>query len=84
VLDLLAQPGFGAQDQWQVQVQAQIQLHADVHVYSDGLSDRQIEAALFLPCRNIAATVDTLREELGLRVCVLPEGPQTVAYLQAA
>ena len=49
VLDLLAQPGFGAQDQWQVQVQAMIQLHADVYVYSDGLSDRQIRDALFEP-----------------------------------
>jgi nickel-dependent lactate racemase len=87
VLDLLAQPGFTAQDQWQVQIQAMIQQHADVYVYSDGLSDRQIEDALFRPCRNIEATLDMLLDDLGSRpngfprVCVLPEGPQTVAYL---
>jgi nickel-dependent lactate racemase len=84
VLDLIAQPGFSAQDQWQVQIQAQIQLHADVYVYSDGLSDAQIERALFKPCRNIEATVAQLLEKYGAqaRICVLPEGPQTIAYLQ--
>ncbi len=85
VLDLLAQPGFAAQDQWQVQIQALIQQHADVYVYSDGLTDHQIEGALFRPCRNIGATVTMLRDQgTGLRVCVLPEGPQTVAYLRNA
>ncbi|MCL4858969.1 MAG: nickel-dependent lactate racemase [Caldilineaceae bacterium] len=83
VLDLLAQPGFSAQDQWQVQIQAQIQLHADVYVYSDGLTDAQIERALFKPCQDIRATVATLAETYGpsARVCVLPEGPQTIAYI---
>jgi nickel-dependent lactate racemase len=86
VLDLLSQPGFEAQDQWQVQVQAMIQLHADVYVYSDGLSDQQIRNALFTPTRDVAATVNQLKDEAGqdARICVLPEGPQTVAYLKNA
>lgn len=86
VLELLAQPGFGAQDQWQVQVQAMIQLYADVYVYSDGLSDQQIRNALFEPTRDVAATVTRLQAEVGngARICVLPEGPQTVAYLKQA
>lgn len=81
VLDLLAQPGFTAQDQWQVQIQAMIQLYADVYVYSDGLSDEQIVGALFTPCRDLAGTLSALREQVGERICILPEGPQTVAYL---
>ena len=86
VLDLLAEPGFSAQDQWQVQVQAMIQLFADVYVYSDGLTDQQIRSALFEPCRNIGATVTMLQEAAGgnARICVMPEGPQTVAYLKPA
>ena len=86
VLDLLAQPGFGAQDQWQVQVQAMIQLHADVFVYSDGLSDEQIRRALFAPSHDVGATVAQLKDAVGkdARICVLPEGPQTVAYLKSA
>jgi nickel-dependent lactate racemase len=83
VLDLIAQPGFSAQDQWQVQVQAQIQLHADVHVYSEGLSNAQIRRALFIPTRNLSETVACLIKRHGpsARICVLPEGPQTIAYL---
>lgn len=83
VLDLIAQPGFSEHDQWQVQIQAQIQLHADVYVYSDGLSDEQIEQALFTPCRNIEQTVAALQGQYGekTRICVLPEGPLTIAYL---
>jgi len=83
VLDLIARPGFSEQDQWQVQIQALVQLHADVYVYSDGLSDGQIERALFTPCRNIEQTVATLLEKYGpnARICALPEGPMTIAYL---
>jgi nickel-dependent lactate racemase len=85
ILDMLDQPGFGAQDQWQVQIQALIQLKAQVFVYSDGLSDEQIERALFTPCRDIAATVRQLQQKVGsqARICVLPEGPQTIAYIDA-
>jgi len=83
VLDMLARPDFGEQDQWQVQIQAQIQLHADVYVYSEGLSDAQIEQALLTPCRNITETVARLQRHNGAaRICALPEGPQTVAYVQ--
>ncbi|MFN8491092.1 MAG: nickel-dependent lactate racemase [Caldilineaceae bacterium] len=84
VLDLIARPGFSEQDQWQVQIQAMIQFHADVYVYSDGLSDAQIERALFKPCRNIEETVRCLCAQYGpnARICVMPEGPQTIAYLK--
>jgi nickel-dependent lactate racemase len=84
VLDMLARPGFSAQDQWQVQIQAMIQLRAEVYVYSDGLTEEQIERALFNPCRNIEQTVAELQAKYGpeARLCVIPEGPQTIPYLQ--
>jgi lactate racemase len=84
VLDLISQPGYSAQDQWQVQIQAQIQGKADVHVYSDGLTDEQIQGALFTPCRDMEATVANLKTKFGsdARVCVIPEGPQTIPYLK--
>lgn len=84
ILDLVSKPGFSAQDQWQVQIQAQIQLRAEVFVYSDGLTDEQIEGALFTPCRDIEQTVSQLKEKLGseARICVIPEGPQTIPYLR--
>ncbi len=85
VLDLLAQPGFAEQDQWQVQIQALIQLQATVHVHSSGLSDAQIRRALLTPCGDITATVSKLAAEIGpqARICAMPEGPQTIAYLSA-
>jgi nickel-dependent lactate racemase len=84
VLDMLARPGFSAHDQWQVQIQAMIQQRQSVYVYSDGLSDAQITRALFTPCRDIPGLVRRLRAEYGAgaRLCVMPEGPQTIAYLR--
>ena len=72
------------QDQWQAQIQARIQQKADVYVYTDHLTDHQIRNALLLPCTDIAATVETLREKYGrdARIGILPEGPQTIPYLQ--
>ncbi len=84
VLDMLARPGFSEQDQWQVQIQAMIQLRAEVHVFSECLSDAQITRALFTPCRDIEQTLARLQRKYGphARICVLPEGPQTIAYLK--
>jgi nickel-dependent lactate racemase len=82
--EMLARPGFAAQDQWQVQIQAHIQGRAEVYVYSDGLSDEQIRRALFIPCRDIEGTLSRLLEKYGpgARLCVMPEGPQLIPYLR--
>ncbi len=83
VLKMISQPGFSVQDQWQVQIQAQIQRQMDVYVYSDNLTDEQIRRALFKPCRNINETIHRLQERFGqhTRLCIMPEGPQTIPYL---
>ena len=83
LLGMLAQPDFSVPDQWQVQIQAQIQQRADVYVYSEGLSDEQIRAALFIPCGDIFKRVTHLAEFYGPQasIAVLPEGPLTAAYL---
>jgi len=72
------------QDQWQAQIQARIQNKADVYVYTDYLTDEQIRDALLLPCHDIAQQVEALRNKYGqdARIGVLPEGPQTIPYLQ--
>ena len=83
IIELISQPGFNVQDQWQVQIQAQIQMQAEIYVYSDGLSKKEIQEALFLPCANIEETVSTLINGMGsqARICVMPEGPQLIPYL---
>jgi len=72
------------QDQWQAQIQAMIQLKADVYVYSGGLSDEQIRSVLLKPVRDIEALVGKLVEKYGRRakICILPEGPQTIPYVE--
>ncbi len=83
IIELISQPGFNVQDQWQVQIQAQIQQQAEVYVYSDGLSKKEIQEALFLPCADIGETVSSLLNSMGTqaRICVMPEGPQLIPYL---
>jgi nickel-dependent lactate racemase len=83
IMNLISQPGYNVQDQWQVQIQAQIQAQADVYVYSDGLSDEQIRDALFIPCRQVETTLEDLQASLDYpaRICALPEGPQLIPYL---
>jgi nickel-dependent lactate racemase len=69
-------------DQWQVQVQARVQQRARILVHADGLSDEQLLAAHLEPVADIGATVGRLvRERPGARVAVLPQGPQTIAYV---
>jgi lactate racemase len=84
LLDKICKPGFLKQDQWQAQIQAQIQLKADVYVYSENLSDSQIREALLKPCRSIEETLKGLVAKFGpqARICILPEGPQTVPYVK--
>ncbi|MCX7682121.1 MAG: nickel-dependent lactate racemase [Anaerolineae bacterium] len=83
LLDILRRPGFRMVDQWEAQLQAQIQCRADVYVKSDYLSDAEIRAALLLPCHSIEETVEELLARYGpeARICVLPEGPQTIPTL---
>jgi nickel-dependent lactate racemase len=84
LLDMVSQPGFLKQDQWQAQLQAQIQLKADVYVRTDNLADEQIRSMLLRPSQCIEDTVQDLLSEMGsdARICALPEGPQTIPYLQ--
>ncbi len=86
LLDRIMAPGFLMQDQWQAQIQAQIQLRAAVYVYADYLTDEQIRGALFLPCRDLVATLAELRARVGPQasICILPEGPQTIPYVRTS
>ena len=83
VLAMVSEPGFTAHDQWQVQIQAQIQQHAEVHVYSEGLTEQQITDAHFVPCTNFENTLGKLLLRFGAdaRICVLPEGPLTIPFV---
>jgi len=83
VLQQIRSSATAQQDQWQAQIQALIQLHAEVHVFTNHLSAQQVESCLLSYCANIEDTLHRLLERCGrdARICVLPEGPQTIPYL---
>jgi nickel-dependent lactate racemase len=72
-------------DQWQVQVQAKIQAHADVVVRSSYLSAADLASAHLGHTEDVAETVLRALHDAGdaSRVCVLPEGPQTIPFVDA-
>lgn len=71
-------------DQWQVQIQAQIQASSRVVLHTSYLSDADLAAAHLEQTRDISATVAEALAAAGpdARLCVLPEGPQTIPYLE--
>ena len=69
-------------DQWQAQIQARIQSRARVLVHAGFLSNDELAEAHLEPAPDVGETVAELVDSIGpsARVCVLPEGPQTIAY----
>jgi nickel-dependent lactate racemase len=72
-------------DQWQAQIQAMIQAKARVMVHSDYLTAEDLAGAHLEASADVASSVSEALAALGPegRVCVLPEGPQTIPYLAA-
>lgn len=83
IFDLIGQPGYRRHDQWEAQIQARVQQKADVYVFSAYLSDDEVRGMLLQPCHDIEATLSDLMSKYGhaVRLCVLPEGPQTIPYV---
>ena len=85
LLESIARRQETVPDQWQVQVQARVQERARVVVRSSYLSAEDLASAHMEHTDDVGATV---REALasagpGARVCVLPEGPQTIPFVEA-
>jgi lactate racemase len=85
LLDLIAAREVTVPDQWQVQIQARILASSRVVMHTSFLSDEALADAHLGQTADIAATVAEEIEAVGpdARVCVLPEGPQTIPYVAA-
>ncbi|MEV0757693.1 nickel-dependent lactate racemase [Streptosporangium sp. NPDC050280] len=83
LLDAIAARPVTVPDQWQVQIQARIQAGARVVMHTSYLGDADLATAHLEQTDDIAATVNEALAAAGpgARVCVLPEGPQTIPYL---
>lgn len=83
LLDMITTEGYSRPDQWQVQVQAQIQLRARVQLKAGCLTEEEIRAAHFEPIDDVGEAVrEALDRSPGRRLCVLPQGPQTIPYVE--
>ena len=81
LLAMINAPGYSTPDQWQVQVQYNIQDHARVVVHTGHLSDDELRAVHLEQTHDITQTVADEGDQA--TICVLPEGPQTIAYVDA-
>jgi lactate racemase len=70
-------------DQWQVQIQARIQCDTQVVMHTSHLSDDDLASAHLRQTGDVSETVARALAAAGpdARLCVLPEGPQTIPYL---
>jgi len=83
---LLAQLGRTAEtspDQWQAQIQARIQSTSRVVMHTGFLTDGDLAAAHLEQTADISAAVADSLAAAGpdARLCILPEGPQTIPYI---
>ena len=86
LLDTIGSRTETVPDQWQVQIQARIQAANRVVMHTSHLSDADLATAHLEQTTDIEATVAGALAAAGpgARLCVLPEGPQTVPYLVSA
>ncbi len=73
-------------DQWQVQVLARTLLRARIGLHTTHLSASDLESAHLHLVPDVAAAVRAELASVGpqARVCVLPEGPQTIPFVAPA
>jgi nickel-dependent lactate racemase len=86
LLDAISARTQTVPDQWQVQVQAKIQVQAEVVVHSGYLDAGALQSAHLGHSEDVSETVAAALDAAGpdARVCVLPEGPQTIPYVASS
>jgi nickel-dependent lactate racemase len=82
LLERINAPGFQMPDQWEAQIQAMIQRRCRVYLHSS-LPDDVVRRTMLLPCGDVELRIAQLLAEYGpgATLCVLPQGPQTIPYL---
>lgn len=83
MMEISADRGFHFSEVWQARILASIASNAQIHLYSERLTDEEIRHAWLTPCRSIENTLLKLRDKYGQksRICVLPEGPVIAPYV---
>jgi nickel-dependent lactate racemase len=84
LLETIGAPGFLVPDQWQVQILAGVLGKARVMMKAEGVTASQLAAAHLEPIDDVSAAVTRALRAAGpgATLCVLPQGPRTVAVLE--
>tara|TARA_B100001109_G_scaffold254655_1_gene255007 strand:- start:428 stop:1723 length:1296 start_codon:yes stop_codon:yes gene_type:complete len=83
VENILSDPNFHCQDQWQVQILSQIAKKAKINLYTQGLSKEQIRNAFMYDVKDPQNFLNEKLESNGnIKGCVLPEGPITIPVIK--
>ncbi len=79
--EMIRPTGPGAVDVWQAQVLGRVLRRAEVRLHADGLGDDDVRTARMVPVGDLQGALDQALAERGpaARLCVLPQGPLTVA-----
>ncbi len=85
LLDSIESGSETVADQWQAQIQARILCAARVAVHTSCISDADLAEVGLEPAGDIATFVARALRRAGprARLCVLPDGPQTIPYIAA-
>jgi nickel-dependent lactate racemase len=83
LLDQISRRAETTPDQWQVQIQARIQSTSRVVMHTGTLTDADLAAVHLEQTADISSTVAESLAAAGpdARLCILPEGPQTIPYV---
>ena len=84
LLERIRQPDFAKLDQWQAHILCRNLLKARIYLHTDNLSEEEIRAVMLQPAPSIETLIVELLEVYGkdASICILPEGPLTIPYLQ--
>lgn len=85
LMTMISQPGYRRHDQWEVQILGQVSRKAKVYLKNEHLSADDVRRAHVEPTDDVEATMLEALRAAGpdARVCLLPQGPQTIPYLSS-
>jgi nickel-dependent lactate racemase len=80
VKNKISKPDFHSQDQWQVQILSEIALNNSIHMFADGLTEKEMIDSFLKPEPNPQEFLNKIAGS-DIKGCVLPEGPITIPYV---
>lgn len=84
LMEMIHNPDFYMDAQWQVQILARILSNFQVYLYSDGISEDVAKKCHLVPITSIEETIEKLQKRFGpgAKIAVMPEGPMAIPYAE--